>query len=134
MLLFTTYSTTGTSKIELKKRSLRFFRKSWRQSYDRHKTPWKSDTQWINPPTTWGNRFSSKPVVRRISISFGSSDIRSSVFQKKRLSPIPICMYVCHPKIIVNLLILGRYYRNTINDRDPCFGKLARHVLKAKSV
>ena len=41
---------------------------------------------------------------------------------------------VCHPKIIVNSPILGRYYGNTINDRDLCFCMLARYVLKAKSV
>ena len=43
-------------------------------------------------------------------------------------------VYVCHPKINVNLPILGRYYGNTLNDRDLCFCMPARHVLKAKSV
>ena len=45
-----------------------------------------------------------------------------------------VYMYVCHPNFIENSRILGRHYRNTINDRDLCFGMLARHVLKAKSV
>ena len=56
----------------------------------------------------------------------------SEFCKSKRLSP--ESMYVCQTKIIVNLPILGRYYGNTVNDRDLCFCILPRYVLKAKSV
>ena len=45
-----------------------------------------------------------------------------------------VCMYVCHLKVFENLPISGRYYGNTIKDRDLCFCMLGRYVLKAKSV
>ena len=72
-------------------------------SLDRLKTVLKLYRKFLNPPTTQFNRLSSKCEVSHLSITFGSSDIRCTVFQVKASIPcIYPSMYASFPTIVYN--------------------------------